>query len=82
MRRRILRLVFRETRGDSVLHRVHELLHLLRELVHDHRLVADDLREVRLVDKVRVPGVDRHVRAVLEGDFARARGLVACAIYV
>ena len=59
-------------RGASVLHRVQDLLHLLRELVHDDRLVADDLRQVRLVHEVAVAGVDRGRRAILEVDLARA----------
>ena len=66
----------RGTRGASVLHRVQDLLHLLRELVHDDRLVADDLRQVRLVHEVAVAGVDRGRSAVLEVDLARALGLV------
>ena len=60
------------TRGASVLHRVQDLLHLLRELVHDDRLVADDLRQVRLVHQVRIAGVDCGLSPVLELDLARA----------
>ena len=40
--------------------------------MHDDRLVADDLRQVGLVDEVAVAGVDRGRRAILEVDLARA----------
>ena len=38
--------------------------------MHDDRLVADDLRQVRLVHEVAVAGIDRGRGAVLEVDLA------------
>ncbi len=40
--------------------------------MHDDRLVADDLRQVRLIDEVAVAGVDCGLSSVLELDLARA----------
>ena len=40
--------------------------------MHDDRLVADDLRQVRLVHQVRIAGVDCGLSSVLELDLARA----------
>ena len=45
--------------------------------MHDDRLVADDLRQMRLIDEVAVTRVYRRLRAVLELDFTGTLGLVA-----